>query len=94
MAKFLERHKSKQVLGITEQKMYDLATWIFNEFEDALAFRKGFERTVQECLRMYEGVPKLETRDTPVENAPNIEVTIGAISADMIYAQALEIQHK
>jgi len=91
MAKFLERHKTKQILGITEQKMYDLAMWIFNEFEDAFAFRRQFDRTIKECLRMYEGVPKLETRDTPVENAPNIEVTIGAISADMIYAQALDL---
>ena len=91
MAKFIERHKSKQVLGITEQKLYDLSMWIFNEFEDAMAFRRKFDITIRECLRMYEGVPKLETRDTPVENAPNIEVTIGAISADMIYAQALDL---
>jgi hypothetical protein len=91
MPKFYERHKSKQVLGITEQKMYELATWIFNEYEDAFAFRTRFDKTMQECLRMYDGVPKLEARDTPVENAPNIEVTVGAISADTIYAQALDL---
>jgi hypothetical protein len=91
MSKFYTRHKSKQVLGITEQRMSDLANWIFNEFEDAMMFRRQFDKVVKECLRMYEGVPKLEVRDTPVENAPNIEVTIGAISADTIYAQALDL---
>ena len=68
MAKFITRHKSKQVLGITEQKMYELAMWIFNEFEDASVFNRQREKMIKECLRMYEGVPRLEVRDTPVEN--------------------------
>lgn len=91
MPKFLERHKTKQVLGISDQKMHDLAEWLYIEIEDALAFRKRFEIVLRECLKMYEGVPRVASRDIPIENAPNIEVTIGAIASDTIYAQAIDL---
>jgi hypothetical protein len=61
------------------------------EVTDALSARSPLERIWRECLRRYEGVPKNPVRNTPVVNAPNIEVTIGAIAADAVYAQASEL---
>lgn len=71
--------------------MHLLKEWIFIEIEDALAARKPLEAIWRECLKMYNGIPKLEVRDIPIPNAPNIEVTIGAIASDTIYAQATDL---
>ncbi|WP_460918268.1 hypothetical protein, partial [Staphylococcus aureus] len=45
----------------------------------------------RELLRLYDGVPKNPVRNTPIEHAPNIEVTLGAIATDAIYAQTLDL---
>lgn len=91
MPKYIEKYKSKQDLQIDPDIQTKFESWLFNEIEDAINLRGRFDNLCKECLKMYEGVPKLETRDIPIENAPNIEVTIGAISVDMIYAQAIDL---
>lgn len=91
MSKFFEKHKTKQILGISEQKMHELTDWLYIEIEDAISMRRQLDKIHQDCLKMYEGVPKLESRNVPIEGAPNIEVTIGAIAADTIYAQAIDL---
>ena len=91
MPRFLEKHQHKQVLQVSPTKVQELAEWISLEIDDAISSRKFMEANWRECLKMYEAVPPLETRDVPIENAPNIEVTIGAIAADTIYAQAVDV---
>jgi hypothetical protein len=91
MARLIERHNTKQILGISGENLAALQNWLDTEISDALAFRTPFENVWRDCLRMYEGVPRIEVRDIPVENAPNIEVTVGAIASDTIYAQAVDL---
>lgn len=91
MPQIIEKHQKKQFLGVNEDRYNALREWIYIEIEDAFAARKPLEAKWRTCLQMYEGVPKLEVRDVPIPNAPNIEVTIGAIANDTIYAQALDL---
>lgn len=91
MPKFIEKHQTVQHLEVDETRLHLLSSWLRSEIEDALSSRKFLDSVWRECMKMYEGVPKLETRDVPIENAPNIEVTIGAIAADTIYSQAIDL---
>lgn len=91
MPRFVEKHQVKQVLGIPEDRLFALKEWLFIEIEDALSARKPLEANWRECLKMYNSIPRLESRNIPIPNAPNIEVTIGAIAADTIYAQAIDL---
>lgn len=69
----------------------NLSNWLYNELEDALSARAGLEGMWRECLRMYEGQPKMEMRNVPIENAPNYEVPVGAMACDAIYAQSVDL---
>jgi hypothetical protein len=60
------------------------------EVEASLHARSKLESVWRESRRQYEGIPKQPVRSSPIPNAPNIEVPIGAIAADSIYANALD----
>lgn len=91
MPRFIERHNVRQILGVSEERMNALQSWLFIEIEDAIMAKKAIESLWRTLLKMYSGVPKIQQRDIPIPNAPNIEVTIGAIAADTIYAQAIDL---
>jgi len=91
MARFIEKHKTRQTLKFDEGQMRALNDWVYNEIEDSLSSRKRLDAIWRECLKMYNAVPKIGTRNIPIPNAPNIEVTIGAIASDTIYAQAIDL---
>ena len=44
-----------------------------------------------DALRMYSGWPRNLARLSPRENAPNIEITIGALACDVICAQIIDL---
>ena len=91
MPRFITKHQTRQRLDITSDRLHILSEWLYTEIEDAMVARRRLEGVWRECLKMYNGVPKLDVRDIPIPNAPNIEVTIGAIAADTIYAQAIDL---
>jgi hypothetical protein len=91
MTNFFEKHQTKQNLDVSSERLSDFISYLSNEVDDANSSRKFLEAAWRECHLRYEGIPRLDTRDVPVENAPNIEVTIGAIAADTIYAQAIDL---
>lgn len=66
-----------------------LMDYLTLETEMAYSARQGQETNWIECLRQYEGVPKNPYKAIPFENAPNMEVTLGAIATDALYAQSL-----
>jgi hypothetical protein len=78
-------------LRVRRDSLDAFASWLQIEIEDALSARAAVERTWEESLRLYEARPRRQTRNIPVEGAPNIEVPIGAIAADSIYAQAVDL---
>ena len=92
MPKFIDVHKSKKDARLTfsEERLNALKSFITVELEDAMSTRHSLEATWRQLLRMYDGVPKNPVKNFPIENAPNIEVTIGAIACDAIYAQAYD----
>lgn len=78
-------------LKVPEKRLRGLTEWLEQEIAGATAARAPLEETWRELLRLYEGVPKKEIRNTPIVNAPNIEVTIGAIAVDSVNAQVLDL---
>src|SRR3990172_146160 len=89
--RLVTRHPTVEELQTPPERLVALRGWLEMEVEDAFASRKTAEAEWRENLRMYEGVPKNPVRNVPVENAPNIEVTLGAIASDSIYAQATDL---
>jgi hypothetical protein len=93
MGRLIERHPEELERKLRRSAKRDaaLVDWLTQEVEDAFSARRELEESWVENLRMYEGVPKVPIKNVPIENAPNIEVTIGAVAADSIFAQALEL---
>jgi len=73
----------------TMRRDFLLEQYLTTEIEDAISAMFEQSQVDAECLRQYNGVPRNPVRNVPVENAPNIEVTLGAIAADSLYAQAI-----
>ena len=90
--KFIEIHENRkaQQLIADDERMSALQSHVTVELEDAIAQRFRLEALWRELMRMYDGVPKNPVKNFPIENAPNIEVTLGAIASDAIYAQAYD----
>ena len=44
-----------------------------------------------EAERQYDAVPRTPFRNTPIENASNVEIPLGAIAVDSIYAQMIDL---
>lgn len=79
-------------LKVSEAQKNTLNDWMTQEVEDARGSRRSQENLWRDLLRMYEGVPKNPAKyNSIVENAPIIEVTLGAIATDSIYAQAIDL---
>ena len=88
---FIERITDAKPISLTPDQRTKLEGWLTIEIENALSARLPQEQLWREMLRLYEGVPKNPVRNTPIENAPNIEVTLGAIATDALYAQSLDL---
>jgi len=92
MPKYIDVHKTRadSRLSFDDERVNALKSFITVELEDAVSTRFQLESSWRELLRMYEGLTKNPVKNFPIENAPNIEVTVGAIAADAIYAQAYD----
>lgn len=90
--RIIERHPVSNIPKIERTKDRDsaLESFLAMEIEDALTARRPIERMINEARRQYAAVPKRPMREVPVPNAPNIEIPIGAILADDIFAQATD----
>jgi hypothetical protein len=62
-----------------------------NKHKSALQARAGWENICRQCIRMYQGTPDENNRWRPFENAPVIEVTIGAMACDTVISQAEDL---
>jgi len=83
----VEFGRLQPAVGATE----DLGRWLRGEIDRAKAARYTLERQWEENLRQYESVARRRTKNVPIENASNLEITLGAIAADAIYAQMLNL---
>lgn len=89
--RLIAQHPTRQSLEISPEKRQDLSAYLTEEIEDAFSSRNALDSLFLDLMRQYEGVPKNPTRNVPIENAPNIEITLGAIAADSIYAQMIDL---
>lgn len=91
MPRQIVRHTSRQTLVAAEGKLSQLASWLQLEIEDAFSSRTALEAQWREDMRLYEALPRNAMNNFPIENAPNIEIPLGAIASDAIAAQALDV---
>ncbi|HUO74552.1 MAG TPA: hypothetical protein VMU39_27525 [Solirubrobacteraceae bacterium] len=84
-------HPDSEPLNVNADRLAKLKTELDQDILDALAARGPWEEELTECLRQYEGVPKTPERNIPIQDAPNIEVTLGAIAADSVYARVIDL---
>lgn len=78
-------------LKLTPTQRTALKTFLQNGHTKALAARAGWEGECRQAIRGYEGNPSDEKRWTPFENAPVIEITVGASDCDAIISQAEDL---
>lgn len=83
-------HTKGQPLKISADALHDLSEYLHTSITDYFARRVPLDSQWREDLRIYEGVPLRDVSNFPIENAPNIEITLGAIACDSIYAQAID----
>ncbi len=69
----------------------ELKEWLTIDTEDAIAARTQLDSLWVDLLRQYDGRPRLARRDVPIPNAPNTEIPLGAIAADAIYSQSIDV---
>lgn len=79
----------QDTLRVDEDRLSLLERWLETELSRAKGARGELERLWRNSLRLYEGVPRMRRRTTPIENASNLVLTIGAIASDSVYAQIL-----
>lgn len=82
---------TRERLAASEERLNALKQYLTEEIEDAFSSRSQWDEEMRDLLRQYEGVPKNPVRNFPIENAPNIEITLGAIACDSIYAQMIDL---
>lgn len=78
-------------MKLSKEKLQELGSWLTIEIMDGFASRAVIEDRWREMLRMYDALPEKKIRNFPIKNAPNIEVPLGAIASDAIYAQMLDL---
>lgn len=83
------RHIGPPNLG--PERLRTFGEWLHTEIQDAISARAALEADWREDLRQYEALPRQAVRNFPIENAPNVEIPIGAIATDNIAAQAVDL---
>jgi hypothetical protein len=91
MPKYCEKHREKQLLIAKDDRLRDLADWLELCVASEQASRSLLEASWREALKRYEGIPRTVTRDVPIENAPNVHITVGATACDTINAQVVDL---
>src|SRR3989304_2778170 len=89
--RLMARHAEVIPIRLSPEQAMRLRAWITQEVDDAFSARMEQEAVWRECLRLYEGVPKNPVRMAPIENAPNTEITLGAIACDSLFAQVVDL---
>lgn len=76
-------------LKLTPEQRTRLSSYLQTSHREALDQRFGVNKMWQRCLNSYVGQSPADPRWTPYKEAPVIEVTIGAMCTDSVYAQAI-----
>ena len=88
--RILEKTSGKQI-SLDAATLKDLGEWCQQSRLRSDAARDAIERALMEDMRQYAGVPLHASRNDPIEDAPNVEITLGAVAVDGIYANFVEL---
>lgn len=67
-----------------------LMHWAQREYEDAIASRYGYDMLLKEWSRQYEAIPLVARRESPWQDASNLEVPEGASHTDTVFSRIEE----
>lgn len=81
---------SPSVLERTEPGDQALLTYLETEKHAATAARHAQVSEWKESYRQLEARPKIDIKNTPIPNAPNIEVPLGAMFSESVFATVLD----
>lgn len=91
MARYLIRHPDAQPpIQRSPKKDGRLVERLVYELENGYASRFPMDSTWIEARRQYAGIPATAVVNQPIPNAPNIELPIGALVSDSLYAQVTD----
>lgn len=76
-------------LRLDDETLQQLSRYLETEITWADSARAELKNVWESNLRQYEAIPEMLRRDTPIVNASNIEIPLGAIAADAVYAQIM-----
>lgn len=90
MPKRIDVHLDIERLNPRADTLSTFTRFLTNEIEDAFSARQSQESLWRECLRQYEAIPTTLVKNSPIENAPNLEVPITMMSTDIFYSVSLQ----
>lgn len=81
-------------IDISTETRKELLAYLDEEFMHAEAAAHHRHKQWTKYLRMYRGITEaVKTKQLPLEGLKHIEVVVGAIASDSIYAQGLDMTH-
>lgn len=83
-------HPQGKALRRTAEGDAALAAYLRTEIADAFAASHPLHQLFTTLLRLYEAVPAQAMRNAPIEGVPVLEIALGAIAADAVYAQFID----
>ena len=83
MTRLVVVHDKLENLRQNTDRAQELQMFLASEVEDAFSARAQQEAIWRENFRVYEAIPKQAVRNTPIENASNLEVPVGMLSVDI-----------
>lgn len=93
MARYVEKHPTEEArpeIARSEKKDGELIDRLVYESENSRSCRMPLESAWIEGRRQYAAIPKSPVRNQPIPNAPNVELPIGALISDSLYAQVTD----
>ncbi len=96
--RIIDKSGGKQINfnDLTDEQLGNLSRWRQEERLRSESARKAIEVGWMDEMRMYEGIPPSSVRDSAgnMADAPNIEITLGAIATDNIHANLIELLYQ
>lgn len=90
MSRIIQVHREVEKLKRSGDADLLLVAALRTDLEDAIAGRSNLERTWREAMRLYEAIPRAEIKNTPIENAPNLEIPFTMMGVDIFYSVSLQ----
>ena len=78
-------------LKLAPEEKLALGQWLVSEHDYSDSAYRWIREAWMDELRMYNGWPRNMTRLSPREDAPNLEITLGALATDVISAQFIDL---